>query len=274
MPRSSSARITPMCANPLSPPPPSTRAVRCGTSQDTDNLLLRFAESSAHPPQQARGLTSDGADVRRVDQLGRIQLVAKANTAAVLHTSGTIAIDVKSIEPHEGPTHGDDGTRLVADDDTGDERCSAKDHEPDATSARRLAHRIRVQRVVARKAGRECRGLQTGAARSGSVERCGRRSVLHHRGLVDRGELLALCLNACSCNRRYQKYRNCECELGHGILERRCGAAFRDAPNARKMPHSVRSSTSSLERTPTERYLHAAAPSPNPTVDAHSTEKA
>jgi len=98
--------------------------------------------------------------------------------------------------------------------------------------------------------------------------------VLRHGGLIIRHELLALRLNARSGDRRYHERCYCECELDHEILINEERWWNPPASIARKMPYSVQEQPASLERTSIERYLPGAAPSPNLTVDAHSSEKA
>src|SRR5262249_40538907 len=93
MPRSSRARKTPMCANPFSPPPPSTSARRPGSGV----VLTSRPPRDLHP-----------------------------GWPGALHSLEVLVGSVKSDAPaadHE------DRPRVAADHGTDEERCAADDHE-------------------------------------------------------------------------------------------------------------------------------------------------
>src|SRR4051812_31775697 len=119
--RSSNARRTPMCANPLSPPPPRTSAMRRLTGAPWTRMgRLGVGMSSSRSnavPGWRRGDRSSAEYGVNCSKGGHRRMSA-------LHTPQTIEellqVLVQPVQPHDGAAHGDDRAGTVTDDQSGE----------------------------------------------------------------------------------------------------------------------------------------------------------
>src|SRR5688572_29553139 len=129
IPRSASARSTPICANPLSPPPPRTSAMRLPTDVSGGRMKEDWRCMSVLPQRtnvvpassRARGdINTDPASTRGGHRNG-------ARPSATSDDRALLEVFVQAVQPDQRAADGDHRPGVISDDEAG-EQGGAPDH--------------------------------------------------------------------------------------------------------------------------------------------------